>query len=341
MTFSKNDTMAMKGVAILFMIWGHLFNNMSLMESVVPLFKIHDENIEYLISFAVNPVQFFLFLSGYGLYLSYLSRKRNNTKRIMRLYLHYWIVLCIFVSLGAFIIGKEQYPGSIQKVLLNFTGLQTSYNHEMWFLFPYCVVALLSEYIFFIFEKMSSAKVFIISFAIYIFIRLASRFDVSLLNDYIILKQLDSILTFQFSFTLGYLTAKTMRSNNKPLQFIPKQPVIAFFILIFSVLIIILLRNYIHSIFYPFYVFVFSTTFMSIKKPNFINNIFENLGKRSTSIWFCHTYFCYYFFHDFIYSFKYSILIFIILLFVSYITAICIDYLNKKVQEIAFFLNNQ
>ncbi len=193
MTFSKNDTMAMKGVAILFMIWGHLFNNMSLMENVVPLLKIHDENIEYLISFAVNPVQFFLFLSGYGLYLSYLSRKRNNTKRIMRLYLHYWIVLAIFVSLGAFIVGKEQHPGSIQKLLLNITGLQTSYNHEMWFLFPFCVIVLLSEYIFNIFEKMNSVKVFILSFGIYMCVRLASRFDASLLNDFILLKQIDNI----------------------------------------------------------------------------------------------------------------------------------------------------
>lgn len=326
----------MKGVAIIFMIWGHLFNNMSLMESVVPLFKIHNENIEYLISFAVNPVQFFLFLSGYGLYLSYLSRKRNNTKRLLRLYIHYWIVLAIFVSLGALIVGKEQYPGTIQKLLLNFTGLKTSYNHEMWFLFPYCVIALLSKYLFNFYGKMNSVKVFILSFSIYICVRLASRFDASFLNGFILLKQLDNMLTFQFSFTLGYLTAKSMNSPNNYIRLLKQRPIIAFIILFLSVFIIISLRNYYHSIFYPFYVLVFSTAFMSIKKSKFINNIFENLGKRSTSIWFCHTYFCYYFFHDFIYGFKYSILIFFVLLCVSYAVAICLDYLNNKIQKIAF-----
>jgi len=64
------------------------------------------------------------------------------------------------------------------------------------------------------------------------------------------------------------------------------------------------------------------------------------MGKRSTSIWFIHTYFCYYLFHDFIYGFKFPILIFFVLLTCSYISAIVIDWINKHSIKLLLGTNN-
>ena len=69
-TFSKADTMAVKGVAILFMLFAHLFNNQQLIGLSTPLAYVGEQPLVYLLIFAMNPVHFFIFLSGYGLSLS-------------------------------------------------------------------------------------------------------------------------------------------------------------------------------------------------------------------------------------------------------------------------------
>lgn len=69
-TFSKADTMAVKGVAILFMLFAHLFNRLQLVDLSTPLAYVGEQPLVYLLIFAMNPVHFFIFLSGYGLSLS-------------------------------------------------------------------------------------------------------------------------------------------------------------------------------------------------------------------------------------------------------------------------------
>jgi len=69
-TFSKGDTMAVKGVAILFMLFAHLFNRLQLVDLSTPLAYVGEQPLVYLLIFAMNPVHFFIFLSGYGLSLS-------------------------------------------------------------------------------------------------------------------------------------------------------------------------------------------------------------------------------------------------------------------------------
>lgn len=69
-TFSKADTMAVKGVAILFMLFAHLFNRSQLIDLSTPLVYVGEQPLVSLLIFAMNPVHFFIFLSGYGLSLS-------------------------------------------------------------------------------------------------------------------------------------------------------------------------------------------------------------------------------------------------------------------------------
>ena len=58
----------LKGVAIFMMLFLHLFNSPNLLDSCHPLFFIGDVPIVSILTRVCKPVEFFLMLSGYGLY---------------------------------------------------------------------------------------------------------------------------------------------------------------------------------------------------------------------------------------------------------------------------------
>jgi uncharacterized membrane protein len=97
-TFSKEDTKVLKGVVILFMLFYHLFFVLSTTNMCDSFFYIGSKPLPYLLSSCTYPVDFFIILSGYGLYISYCKGNNNNVKRNIKLYILYWITLIIFVS---------------------------------------------------------------------------------------------------------------------------------------------------------------------------------------------------------------------------------------------------
>lgn len=333
--FSKDNTFALKGIAILFMVFAHLFNSMELCDLCSPLLYIEDEPLIHYMIFAMNPVDFFIVLSGYGLYYTYSQGKRNNIKRILKLYIHYWITLVIFVCIGFFVVGSEKYPSSFLDLIYNFIGWKNSYNHETWFLLPYVLLTLSSTKIFTICDKFNPIKVFLFSFGLYIVVRLSSRYSSGLIESYQLLKWVDDYLTLQFPFILGMLLSKCWNyfafKKNLLLKFNRNYALIFAITILFCS--IILVRYKYQSIFYPFYTVLFIMCFSLLHRFYWVDKILMELGKRSTSIWFTHTYFCYYFFKNFIYSFKYPIVIFIVLMTISWGSAIIIDKLNVHIQK--------
>ena len=334
--FSKGNTSALKGVAILFMVFAHLFNNMELCGFSHPLLYIEDEPLIHYMTFAMNPVDFFMVLSGYGLYYTFSQGRRNNLKRILKLYIHYWITLIVFVSIGFFVVGSDKYPGSCLDIIYNCIGWKNSYNHETWFLLPYILLTLSSTKIFAVCDKFKPIKVFILSFGIYFLVRLSSRYSSGLIESYQIFKWIDSYLTLQFPFILGMLLCKywDYSAYKKKLSFKFNKNYILIFALFILFIGIILLRYKYQSIFYPFYTVLFIMCFSLLHRFSWVDKVLMELGKRSTSIWFVHTYFCYYFFQDFIYCFKYPIIIFIVLIIISWCCAIVIDMLNSVIQKL-------
>ncbi len=126
---SIRETTILKGVAILFMLYLHLFNQMANVNLCTTYLSIRGVPFVHLFSRCTGPVAFYLILSGYGLYISSKSgRKQNSLKRILKLYVHYWITLILFIPLGCRVIGSQVYPGSFSKFLENVTGWNTSYN---------------------------------------------------------------------------------------------------------------------------------------------------------------------------------------------------------------------
>jgi peptidoglycan/LPS O-acetylase OafA/YrhL len=262
--FSKDNTSVLKGVAILFMVFAHLFNNMELCGFSHPLLYIEDEPLIHYMIFAMNPVDFFIVLSGYGLYYTYSQGKRNNIKRIIKLYIHYWITLVIFVCIGFFVVGSEKYPGSFLDLIYNFIGWKNSYNHETWFLFPYVLLTLSSTKIFTICDKFNPIKVFLFSFGLYILVRFSSRYSSGLIESYQLVKWVDAYLTLLFPFILGMLLSKCWDFSvfkERLLFKINKNYVLTFVLMILFVGIILVRYKY-QSIFTHFMLFYLLCVFL-------------------------------------------------------------------------------
>ena len=86
---SKQESLIVKGVAILLMLYFHLFHREWSMELCQTYLSVGDEPLVHWLTRATNPVAFFLILSGYGLYVSRgSSTARKDLKRISR-YLEY------------------------------------------------------------------------------------------------------------------------------------------------------------------------------------------------------------------------------------------------------------
>jgi len=57
-------------------------------------------------------------------------------------------------------------------------------------------------------------------------------------------------------------------------------------------------------------------------------------------MWMTHSFFCYHLFHDFIYGFKYPLVIYIVLIVISYVVSIPITSMAKQIISRLPFLQN-
>ena len=139
---SKEQTSIFKGIAILMMLWLHLFNIPNIVDSCVPLLFIGNVPLVHLLTRICSPVEIFIILSGYGLHYVYrrgdLGFKKQGG-RLLKLFSFYWLTLLIFVSIGSFV-NPAKYPGDIWVVIGNVTSYSNSYNTETWFLFPLSLI---------------------------------------------------------------------------------------------------------------------------------------------------------------------------------------------------------
>ena len=104
---TKEQTTYIKGIAILMMLFLHLFNHWNPGEYSAWLY-IGDLPLVNIIARACSPVGIFLMLSGYGLHYVYVRNKlsmKGQVKRLLKIYIHYWLILLIFVSIGHYILA--------------------------------------------------------------------------------------------------------------------------------------------------------------------------------------------------------------------------------------------
>ena len=82
---------------------------------------------------------------------------------------------------------------------------------------------------------------------------------------------------------------------------------------------------------FPWDVFFFVIIFLNMRRISWMDRVLAELGKKSMVMWMVHTFFSIYLFHDFIYGFKYPIVIYVVLIGVSYLTSLLIGMMASFV----------
>ena len=160
MELNKSDTAGIKGIAILFMLWHHLFLRTmeygALTQSLAVVFKVC--------------VALFLFVSGYGLTKQYSCLEKRNVRttirfllrRFINFFLPFWFCFALVVLIGN-LCGytfHDAYPATrntLKCVILDFFGQMgyDSYLSPWWFnkmiiqlylVFPFLFMVLYNRY---------------------------------------------------------------------------------------------------------------------------------------------------------------------------------------------------
>lgn len=329
---SKADSQLMKGVAILLMIYLHLFDSSANLDLCSIFLFIDHTPIVYILTKATHPISFFLIIGGYGLFKVNEHGDNHRFFRIFRLYLHWWLIMGIFVVIGHCIMPSN-YPNSISYFLLNALGFYWTYNKVSWFLLPYCILSVFSPYIFRIMSRFRASYNIVFTLIVFILTSFSiSRFGPSYFFHHPILYNVILPFHLLFSFTLGAMAARekwfekirTKTQNIKHINFIAG----------ISVLILIFI-NCIFKYNY-FYAFLIISSLSLIKFPSVLRYSLQKLGDNSMNMWLIHGWFCYYFFRDYLFALKYPVIIFIVLVALSYIFSLVVNKILSPFEKLLF-----
>lgn len=284
-------------------------------------------------------VPIYIFLSGYGLAITYKKSQGNmhSCNRIFNLYMNYWIVFLLFIPLACFIAPKS-YPGNLTEFICNLFALDCSYNREWWFFLPYVLLVISSKYIFSFLEKLNT-KTTITTVAIVCILYFTANTIGKHFQTYILQYQPLQVLlwyiTLSFTFICGALFARYNIFEYYQSYFSRYCPLKRNLLLGGSLLSLCILRMMLGpSILNPLFVMPFLICYVCIKRHKRISGILQFWGSHSTNLWLVHTFFAYYLFHDFIYGFRYPLLIYPVLLIVSLGSSYVVRFIHRPIKSL-------
>jgi len=327
---SLSETLILKGVAISILLYNHLF------------FNVYTWNVS---------ISIFLFLSGYGLSVSYkkicdkpiLETLKFQTRRYIKFYANYWAIFLLFVPIGIFVFNRSlNIPYGSDDIkwlitdILGLNGLK-SYNITWWFNQAIVVLYLLFPFLYFAIRKISFFFP-VVWFFVWIF-------DFNIIPD--------SATFWSLHFCFGIFIALNIEKINSFFNRIHVFLLLGIFVLTiigFGFLrhyakITYFFDNYGNSCVYAALIAVnltfiiitiirIANCYLSVKifKYQILHKIFVFLGKHSRNIYLIHTFIYLYFFQDFIHSIKFKPLIFIALLCISLAVSVIIEFIKKITQ---------
>lgn len=336
MQISIQKSNQLKSIAILMMLCLHLFNT-DYKGLFQPLIFIGDQPLSYYISlFSDACVPIFAFVSGYGLYYSYLNNKniyfKKNVERTKKLYFRYWIILLLFAVLLGWIMGTDGYPGSLQKFALNFTGLKGSYNGAWWFFTIYILFVFTSKFWFKLLDKVNPYLYLGLLFVIYIvafYFRVynANIFENPILHWTQTQTALYFCTLFQFmlgSFALKYQWHKKVSGVFKKIKW-PN------LVAILGILLLIVFHGIIPNfIVAPFTALGFIFLFLQMKLGKTLEKGLDFFSPHATNLWLIHMFFYITYFKDIIYAPQYPLIIFTWLVLWCLVASVIVNYIYNR-----------
>lgn len=343
-SIDKEKSILIKAIAILLMILHHLFAFPNRIENVeyISVFFINNKPFEYYLGgFSKICVSMFLFVSGYGIYITDCKKRityKSILKRILNFYINYWLIFILFVPMGIII---DKINPTMSELLINFSGISSSINREWWFVKIYIILILMYPIINVLIIKYKISIVFIGTIVAFRISYLCSKLSLIIQSSVIsiFLSMVALILYEQIYFIIGILVARykifdRISENLKSFKINIKE--ISLLLLIFLGIIYILTRdiNIINDYIYVFIMPIFIYVIINIIK---CNSILNYIGSNSNNIWLTHSFFCYYYFQQIIFIPKYSILIFLWLIILSLMSSMAINFLLNIIKYKSWF----
>ncbi|MGX3021940.1 acyltransferase family protein [Ursidibacter sp. B-7004-1] len=314
---TKEQSNFIKGIAICLMLFHHLFTYSERFPSQVEIIwlsnSFHYER--YLGEVGKYCIPLFLFISGYG--FANNKKERANQKyylnKIYLFFIAYWLVFSIFIPLSYFFSSHAFVTLNAKEFMLNFLGVSDSFNREWWFVSLYLVMLSITPLLFIMRNQL--LPVFAISGLLY-----GLSFD----NP-----KMYNILFWQPAYVLGFYVG----INREYMLKIYNNTHYRFWLSISSAAFLILGLLWRDWDCMPFFVIFFVLWIRIIFgfSPPILRRLIEHIGCNSLFIWLTHSFYCYHFAKEFIYSPRYTMLIFINLLVVSYLSALILNYIYVNI----------
>jgi hypothetical protein len=327
MIFSKENSIQVKGVAILCMIAYHLF---SFPERILND-AIHSWFGSPITEAFQICVPIYLFIGGYG--LQCIANKDSITwkeiiRRLYKLYISYWWVAIPFIIVG-FMVGY--YAIDLKEFLNNLSGLKSSYNGEWWFFSLYVELLIL---FYFISRIKFGWKRYLLLMTIILFITRSINKMLPLDDCIIYQRHLKMILIDLNIFMLGCFFSKfnIFDKLNKKYSFLFNNHIAA--LLLMTLPLIIRAYGPIIGITELFIVPMFVIGIVNICKIMGGGKIFLFLGKHSMNLWLIHSFFIYYYAKNVTFLTHNPTIMFFTILVISLGCSIVVEFLHEKINMI-------
>ena len=335
---TKNDSKAIQGIAILFMLALHLFCRRDNLPYTTFLNIKGVPIVYYLGLWGDQCVALFCFCAGYAGCLQqekYDKKKYMNysIKRLMKLVMNYWMIV-VLVSLIGLLIGRgEAIPGSFVKFLSNFFMISNSYNGAWWFMLTYIILIVLSVWIYRIIKKCNGVIVLGVTGIIYL-VSYIVRFDIIhvpdmgvIVNWFISQGALLGTSLLPFVFGMLFYKYSVISKIRKWTASFTKCTIIVLTIMVFVGCMVThaIVQSLIIA---PIYALI-TVSIISLWRGKVIS-VFKYFGEHSTNIWLVHMFFYTVLFEGFIFRFKYPIIVFVMMLGLGIASSYIINFMLKS-----------
>ena len=282
-----------------------------------------------------HPIQYFLIVSGYGLYCADKQGRLSFSyllKRSARLYISFWLVLLVFV----YGIGTWLYPGRFSTqpsiVIANLAGWRWDYCQFTWFLLPYVLMTFCAQSVFRVIERFGAWISLGISLILYLLATwLISRYYVSFLRSHLVVYHCILVLQTLFGLTIGAVMARATLSGHELTWNKLKGHNWLVFVLIITAF---LLRSQISFSVLPFFAAIIVWLVLHTDISALLNRVLLPLGNKSMMMWFLHGYLAVYMFSEYMLLLRYPVVIYVVWVAVSFVLASLLLPVSNKIDRL-------
>ena len=356
MKFTKEHTMQMKGIAIIILLFHHCFLNAQRWATVpyeklattkgwgyypISFAPFSSHTIQYLASFSKICVAMFVFMTGYGMWVSYESQKKKTTmsnyikKRMVTLMTGFLIIFVVTevlaIPTGRFIEVYGHDFRSVVYMIIDALGLAKLLGTPLfcltwWYMSLAIVLIMIFPFVHSIMEKYQWVVV-----VASIIVPRACGFG-----------QSTDLFRYLLAYTLGMYFAKhdlLARIKEKFMEQNVEGKLLSLIVSLIGLAVIIKCRQnaWIGWKYLDFWdgfaaMYVIIISYIYILNGKWIVKGLGFLGKHSMNIFLIHSFYRDVFFHEFTYSFYYAWLDYIVLMAISLVTSIVLEWFKKLIR---------